>query len=466
MADEVQRTGGDASGGGSGTITIGTTGTTATEGSIFFAGASGVFQQDNANLFWDDTNNIFYVGANSGAFTGTKGHFQSTANSYSQVNSTNKSNGTSASSDWVATADTGTDSTNYIDMGINSSAYSDAAYTIGGALSAYLYSNGGTLTIGTQSATSLIFFTGGTLAANKRVEVTSTGLVNIGTAAVNLTANGIVRIGVSGGSIIDIGPGGTGGSSIWMGTSVTPTGTNYAITSSGASTAIQGSSNVSINAGSSTKANFSTTTTFTTLARSGGILTDYIFRTAAATSQTTGTEIFAFDFDMATNNVQHAGSTNYALQRDILIRARTHTGVTATAAITDGYTIYIDGGPIEGTNIDFTRSWALGIVGNVSFHTKLYVGASGISPTAFLSISAGVTANSQINLAPGVAPTSPNDGDIWYENTNDRLMFRKNATTEEIVSGVITAGSFLTPDTAQALVISINGVSYNIQLVT
>jgi hypothetical protein len=44
------------SGGGTGTSTVFTT------GSVVFAGASGVYTQDNANFFWDDTNNRLGLG--------------------------------------------------------------------------------------------------------------------------------------------------------------------------------------------------------------------------------------------------------------------------------------------------------------------------------------------------------------------------------------------------------------------
>lgn len=50
--------------GGSGTSTAFTT------GSVVFAGASGVYTQDNANFFWDDTNNRLGIGINS-ALTST-----------------------------------------------------------------------------------------------------------------------------------------------------------------------------------------------------------------------------------------------------------------------------------------------------------------------------------------------------------------------------------------------------------
>lgn len=45
-----------------GSLIVGTTDTDATPGSVFFAGAAGVIQQDNANFFWDDGNNYLGIG--------------------------------------------------------------------------------------------------------------------------------------------------------------------------------------------------------------------------------------------------------------------------------------------------------------------------------------------------------------------------------------------------------------------
>lgn len=53
------------SGGGGGTMEIGGDITSATQGSILFAGASGVLAQDNANFFFDDTNNRLGIGTNA-----------------------------------------------------------------------------------------------------------------------------------------------------------------------------------------------------------------------------------------------------------------------------------------------------------------------------------------------------------------------------------------------------------------
>jgi len=107
-----------------------------------------------------------------------------TQNSYIQNNIQNLSNGASASSDWIATADNGSDTSRFIDMGINSSGFSGVPWTINGPNDGYLYTNSGVLSIGTATTgKDLTFFTGGTLAANERARITSAGKFSIGTAA-------------------------------------------------------------------------------------------------------------------------------------------------------------------------------------------------------------------------------------------------------------------------------------------
>jgi hypothetical protein len=117
------------------------------------------------------TNSYFRIG--QGSATHIQGNIQNT------------SAGTTASSDWVATADTGTDTANFINMGINSSTNADSSWTMGGALDGYLFTNGGHQVIGTQTAgKTLKFFTGGTLAANLRVTIQDNALVTA--AGVNI----------------------------------------------------------------------------------------------------------------------------------------------------------------------------------------------------------------------------------------------------------------------------------------
>lgn len=110
-------------------------------------------------------------------------------NTFAQVLMQNWSNGTDASSDFVATNDQGTDETYYIDMGINSSTYANAAYNIGGANDGYLYTSGGNLSVGTTESV-IKFHTGGTTLANNRVVIAANGLTSLSNirAVGNVTA--------------------------------------------------------------------------------------------------------------------------------------------------------------------------------------------------------------------------------------------------------------------------------------
>lgn len=158
-----------------------------TSGALIFANATVDGVANTNQLMRINSAGQFGVGATTFLSAGNIINAYGTNTGTIQVNSQNASNGTSASADHVATADTGTDSANFIDMGINSSTYSDAAFTIGGALTGYLYTNGGDLAIGTQTSAKIIkFHTGGTLAANERVRITDVGL-GVGSTA-TLTA--------------------------------------------------------------------------------------------------------------------------------------------------------------------------------------------------------------------------------------------------------------------------------------
>jgi len=115
--------------------------------------------------------------------TNTRAQFFSNTAGFTQVNHQNFSNNYNASTDIVVTADNGNDTSNYLDMGINSSTYSNATYEITGPNDAYIYTQTCNLTIGTAGTADLILHTGGTLAANERVRVTASGYVGIGTTS-------------------------------------------------------------------------------------------------------------------------------------------------------------------------------------------------------------------------------------------------------------------------------------------
>lgn len=110
-----------------------------------------------------------------------------TINDYFQLNLQNFSNGNSASTDYVATANNGTDNSTYIDFGINSQSYSNAHSNIlNGGNTAYLYANAADFYIGNGATNkTLIFFTNtgttGTTTANgtERMRITAAGNVGI-----------------------------------------------------------------------------------------------------------------------------------------------------------------------------------------------------------------------------------------------------------------------------------------------
>jgi hypothetical protein len=118
---------------------------------------------------------------------------QGSINSYLQLNVQNFSNGNSASSDIVATANNGTDNSTYIDMGINSAGYTNSNSNIlNGGNTAYLYANAAEFFIGNGATNrNLIFFTNtgalGNSTANgtERMRITAGGTVSINSSSPN-----------------------------------------------------------------------------------------------------------------------------------------------------------------------------------------------------------------------------------------------------------------------------------------
>ena len=127
------------------------------------------------NPYFGDTNSTITL-------TNPLAVFTSNVNTYSQVQVQNLFAGgsSSASVDFVATTDSGTDTAEYIDMGINNSGFTAAG--LWNAKDGYLYvhaptaGNGGNLVVGTSGAAGrdIIFHTGGTATTNERMRVSDT----------------------------------------------------------------------------------------------------------------------------------------------------------------------------------------------------------------------------------------------------------------------------------------------------
>lgn len=122
------------------------TDTTLSSSAVYQSGSnSNIINQDNNTTANPEALYVWQPHPTSINVVSGKGNL----NNYLQLNISNVNQGVSASSDVVATANNGTETSNYIDMGINSENY--AAGFIGQENDAYLYSTGRHLHIGNVS---------------------------------------------------------------------------------------------------------------------------------------------------------------------------------------------------------------------------------------------------------------------------------------------------------------------------
>lgn len=176
------------------------TSTTLTAGSVVFAGPSGVYTQDSANLFWDDTNNRLGVGTNAPAVainaqsTGAAAEIRASgiggivsahlsANNANGPNMImNKSRGTVSTKTAVASGDTiGT-----IQFQVYGGSTDRALCTIRSVVDTY--------TSDTNISGYLTFFTTASTAAFERMRIDASGNVLVGLT----TATGVAKLQVSG----------------------------------------------------------------------------------------------------------------------------------------------------------------------------------------------------------------------------------------------------------------------------
>lgn len=90
-------------------------------------------------------------------FSAALGELYANINSFAQIYAQNLNGGAAASTDIVAYNNLGDGTNNFVDMGISSSNYTDAAFPIFTPGSGYVYNNGGEMIIGSQTHDVLLF---------------------------------------------------------------------------------------------------------------------------------------------------------------------------------------------------------------------------------------------------------------------------------------------------------------------
>lgn len=243
-----------------GVLTALTTGTLDVTGQLT-ANANAQF---NGNVYFagnvDIAGNINQISGNSGQFFGNAQtgfdalyagvpagynllvqevtQFSSNYNGYAQVNNRNINGGDQATTDYVITANDGTDTTNYIDMGIAGSGYNGllANNSLGNSLFAadgYLYTlgnvTGGNLVLGTaQPGANVRIITGASDLANVRASFNDAGLSVNGNVVANLftgNGSGLTSVRATASETLQLPVKNTSGTTLLKGTPVYVTGT-------------------------------------------------------------------------------------------------------------------------------------------------------------------------------------------------------------------------------------------------
>jgi hypothetical protein len=161
----------------SGTLPVGNggtgTATAFTTGSVVFAGASGVYSQDNANLFWDDSNNRLGIGTATPAVklaisstdailvpVGTTGERPTGATGYLRFNSSTTSfegyNGTAWGSIGGGATGGGTDQVFYLNGQTVNTSYSIPAGQNAGSFGPITVASGATVTVPSGSTWTVV----------------------------------------------------------------------------------------------------------------------------------------------------------------------------------------------------------------------------------------------------------------------------------------------------------------------
>ena len=392
----------------------------------------------------------------------------SSVNGYGQVNIRNSFAGSNSSGDLVVTANNGSDTTNYIDLGINNSSFSNGSWTINGAGDGYLYTSDTNLSIGVAATNKyLSLFAGGTLAANEKVRVTSSGVsitgvltatqfVGDGSGLTGITASvtyvpnaGIATYASTSGVATYATSSGiatyasTSGVATYASTSGVSTTAGYA-TTAGISTVAQGltgTPNINVGVLTATSAIIGSAVTITSGGvRTSGIVTAYSFRPTSGYIQASdGTN--SFYIYSATGNVSFQGNINV----NQINSGSGYTGLTFSGGSTP--TVQIP----NSLNVTGITTSTGGFVGNLT-GTATTSTTSGYATTAGISTtSQGLTGTPNINVSVATATSFVKSGGTSSQFLKADGSIDSSAYATQSYVGLATAGLLSNTGSASSL---------------
>jgi hypothetical protein len=94
---------------------------------------------------------------------------------------------------------------------------------------------------------------------------------------------------------------------------------------------------------------------------------------------------------------------------------------SATSTTNDVWVGYVGGGATANIYTYFRADGYIGTRGGIRLGAATGTDVATVLSNSWLGIAAGTTTRSQINLASSTAPTSPANGDIWFDGTDIKM---------------------------------------------
>jgi hypothetical protein len=366
------------------------------------AGSNGQFQYNNSGTLAGTSNFVYnnvlgtITTGNSSVYVqlGYLSDILSTQHNHANVNNfiqaiiTNDNTGFAASADWVAYNDAGINSNNFIDMGINSSGWSNTQWTINGANDGYLYTGGGNLSIGTNSIGSYVnFFANGALANNEVMRITAGANVGIGNTNPNAKLQVTGTANISG----DVAIGGITrfAANLVLGSSGISANGNYgttgqALLSNGSATYWGASLST---AGSNTQIQFNDSGS---LGASAGFTFDKTSNTITVGNSTVNSSINSTTFSGTSNNSTYLGGSSIGNIQGWISSNSSAAYSNAVSTLTTNNTVFTGNNSFGGTNTNFTSNVTMS--GTVTIGNNVLVSGH-IIPSANVTYDLGNTTN-------------------------------------------------------------------------